>query len=59
MVEYAILGEDCRIGRDCRVGGTPENAARGGLGLTVLGPGCQVAPGPAGAAAGTMLNRRR
>lgn len=58
VVEYAILGEDCRIGRDCRVGGTPENAAPGAAwGLTVLGPGCQVAQGRQ-VAAGTMLNSR-
>ena len=58
LVQYAILGEDCRIGRDCRVGGTPENAAPGAAwGLTVLGPGCQVAQGRQ-VAAGTMLNSR-
>ena len=58
VVEYAIWGEDCRIGRDCRVGGTPENAAPGAAwGLTVLGPGCQVAQGRQ-VAAGTMLNSR-
>ena len=40
VVEYAILGEGCRIGRGCRVGGTPENTAPDPWGLTVLAPGC-------------------
>ena len=39
-VEYAILGEGCRIGRGCRVGGPPENTAPDPWGLTVLAPGC-------------------
>ena len=56
VVEYAILGEGCRIGRDCHVGGTPESVAEGApWGLTVLGPGCQVESGRQ-IAPGTMLN---
>ena len=56
VVEYAILGEECRIGRDCRVGSTPEAAANGKWGLTVLAPHCQVA-GERVVAPGTMLGR--
>ena len=40
VVEYAILGEGCRIGRNCRLGGTPEETAPDPWGLTVLAPGC-------------------
>ena len=40
VVEYAILGEDCRIGRNCCLGGTPEETAPDPWGLTVLAPGC-------------------
>ena len=40
VVEYAILGEGCRIGRNCCLGGTPEETAPDPWGLTVLAPGC-------------------
>ena len=41
MVEYAILGEGCRVGKDCRVGGSPmADASDTWGGLTVLAPGC-------------------
>ncbi|MEI3304821.1 MAG: hypothetical protein V8R40_01615 [Dysosmobacter sp.] len=52
VVEYAILGENCRIGA-----GLPgrrhagECRTRGAWGLTVLAPGCQVAQGRQVAAA--------
>lgn len=43
VVEYAILGEDCLVRRGCHVGGAPEDTAPAPWGLTVLGPGCQLA----------------
>ena len=45
VVEYAILGEKCRIGRGCRVGGTPESTPPEKWGLTVLAPGCTLEDG--------------
>jgi len=56
VVEYAILGEECHIGRDCRIGGTPESAAEGTWGLTVLAPRCTVEAGKA-VRPGVMLDR--
>ena len=57
VVEYAILGEQCRIGPGCHVGGSPEAAGQEQRKrLTVLAPGCTVAGGEE-IAPGTMLDK--
>ncbi|MDD3347708.1 glucose-1-phosphate adenylyltransferase [Oscillibacter sp.] len=56
VVEYAILGEDCRIGVGCRVGGAPEDTAPSPWGLTVLAPHCRLPDGKQ-VRPGIMLDR--
>ena len=54
-VEYAIVGENCRIGKNCRVGAAPNGEKA--WGLSVLAPGCALESSRT-VAAGVMLDER-